>query len=291
MKKETIYEEITSQIIDAIEQGAGRFEMPWHRTTASAFLPTNVASGKYYRGINILMLWIMAEKKGYSEGYWGTFKQWKDKGAKVRKGEKSAPIIFYKPYDTENDDGETVTRWYGRPARVFNIQQVEGFEPTADADKDDCGAEINDGVEQLAKRANATIQHQGSMACYDPVSDIVTMPEKHLFHGTDTLSPQEAYDATLLHELTHFSGHESRLARDLSGHFGSESYAAEELIAEMGAAFLCAKLGVTNAPRADHAQYIEHWLNIMKADKKAIFTAASAASKAADYLEEQFAGL
>jgi len=291
MKKETIYDEITSQIIESIELGAGKFQMPWHREDVSAFLPINIASGKFYRGINILMLWITAEKKGYSEGHWGTFKQWKDKGAKVRKGEKSAPIIFYKPYETEDGAGETITRWYGRPARVFNIQQVEGFEKSTDTDKVASTANINDGIEQLAKRANLKIKHQGSMAFYNAASDVVTMPEKHLFHGTDTLSPQEAYDATLLHELTHASGHESRLNRDLSGRFGSESYAAEELIAEMGAAFLCAKLGVTNAPRADHAQYIEHWLKIMKADKKAIFTAASAASKAADYLEEQFGEL
>ncbi len=282
-----VHQHVTDQIIAAMEKGAGDWQMPWHRSSHALTRPKNIASGNAYRGINILALWVATEANGYSHGIWGTYKQWQEKGAQVRKGERSSVIVFYKELERsrEDDPSETETRLFARASRVFNAAQVDGFTlPAGEIEPTEDKTHPINAADAFAAATGARITIGGNAACYRPGPDAIAMPERRLFTGSATSSPTEAWYSTLLHELTHWSGAEHRLARDLSGRFGSDSYAMEELVAELGAAFLCAELGITAAPRPDHAAYLAHWVKVMKADKKAVFTAASAASRAADYL-------
>lgn len=284
-----VHQAITDRIVASIEEGsAGTFRMPWNQAGASG-LPTNIASGNHYNGINILALWVACLSLGYTRPVWGTYRQWQDKGAQVRKGEKASLVVFYKTFsvETEGEEGKeengTAERLFARASYVFNADQVEGYEP-----KDPLPAlprfEPIEAAERFASNARAVIQEGGSMACYSPTQDIIRMPDRVRFNGTATMSAGESYYATLMHELTHWTGAESRCNRDMKNRFGSEAYAMEELVAELGAAFLCADLSMTPEPRDDHAQYIANWLTVLKSDKKAIFTAASKAQAAVDYL-------
>jgi antirestriction protein ArdC len=172
-----------------------------------------------------------------------------------------------------------------RASFVFNAAQVEGFRLEPDeALPDEPSFDPIERAEAFAKATGAAITEGGDRACYIPSADMIRMPERRRFTGTDTTTPAEGFYSTLCHELVHWSGAKPRLDRDLSGRFGSESYAVEELVAELGAAFLCGDLGITPEPRADHAQYIATWLKVLKDDKKAVFTAASKASEAASWL-------
>lgn len=281
-----IHQHITDKIVSAIELGTGAFRLPWHRSAGNIMRPANIASKKAYRGVNILTLWATADEKGYGSGVWGTYKQWAEAGAQVRKGEKSAYIVFYKEITLASQDGdsdETDTRLFARATPVFAAEQVDGWAaPTIDAP-----ATIItpiDRAEAFVAATGASITHGGSRAFYRPSTDSIHLPPREAFIGSLTSSPAEAYYSTLLHELTHYTSHESRCNRQLGKRFGDDAYAMEELVAELGAAFLCADLGITDEPRADHAQYLDHWLTVMKADRKAIFTAASKASEAAAFL-------
>lgn len=289
-----VHQHITDQIIAAMEKGAGDWQMPWHRSSHALTRPKNIASGNAYRGINILALWVAAEVNGYGHGIWGTYKQWQENGAQVRKGERSSVIVFYKELEKarEDDPSETDTVLFARASRVFNAAQVDGFTlPAGEAEPTDDKTQAIDAADAFAAATGARVTIGGNLACYRPGPDAIAMPERRLFTGSATSSATEAWYSTLLHELTHWSGATHRLDRDLSGRFGSDSYAMEELVAELGAAFLCAELGITVAPRPDHAAYLAGWLKVMKADKKAIFTAASAASRAAGYLGDLGAAL
>ena len=284
-----VHQHITDQIVSAIEAGAGTWQMPWHRSSHALTRPKNIASGNAYRGINILSLWVAAESRGYEQGIWGTYKQWQEAGAQVRKGEKSSVIVFYKELERdgedESDQGGARRTLFARASRVFNVAQVDSFAlPEGDAVPTEDRITPIEAAEAFTAGTGARITIGGDRAFYRPSEDAITMPDRPRFVGTETLSPTEAWYATLLHELTHWTGAKHRLDRDLSGRFGSDSYAIEELVADLGAAFLCAELGITANPRADHAAYLAGWLKVLKADKKAIFTAASAAGKAADYL-------
>lgn len=289
-----IHQDITNRIVTAIEEGiAGDFRLPWNRSGASG-RPTNVLSRKPYNGINVLALWVAAMHQGYSQPVWGTYRQWQEKGAQVRKGEKASLIVFYKTLTIEREaegegEAETAERLFARASYVFNADQVEGYE-AADALPETPLFDPIAQAESFAATTGATIQEGGAMACFIPSQDIIRMPDRLRFTGSDTMSAGEAYYATLMHELTHWSGAPARLDRDLKNRFGSEAYAMEELIAELGAAFLCADLGITPDTRPDHASYIANWLTVLKSDKKAIFTAASKAQQAADYLTNIAAG-
>lgn len=285
-----VYTAITNQIITAIEAGSGdNVQLPWHRNGGSIQRPTNIASRKAYRGVNTVALWAAADACGFEHGIWGTYRQWQEKGAQVRKGEKSSVIIFYRDLDPSeavssgNDDEQQSRFFIARASRVFNVAQVDGFEiepvePTVDR-IDPC-----ERAEQFIQATGAKIATGSTRAFYNRVSDSITMPDRHRFVGTATSSASEGWYSTLLHELTHWSGASSRCDRTFGKRFGDNAYAMEEMVAELGAAFLCGDLGITAEPRADHAQYIGHWLRILKADSKAIFTAASAANKAAEFL-------
>lgn len=284
-----VHQEITDRIVAAIED-AGEFRLPWIRARGGSFArPVNVASKKPYNGVNILSLWVAAQASGFPSNVWGTYRQWQQAGSQVRKGEKASLIVFYKTLETETTNEETGEaecgeRLMARASWVFNAAQVDGFVSPTENLPDAPAFDPIARAEAFAAATGAVIEEQGDKACYIPALDKIMMPERRRFTGTDTSSPVEAFYSTLCHELTHWVGGKARLDRDLTGRFGSESYAMEELIAELGAAFLCGDLGITAEPRADHACYIKNWLAVLKGDKRAVFTAASKASQAANWL-------
>jgi antirestriction protein ArdC len=282
-----IHQHITNQIVAAIEAGAGEFRLPWHRAAGSIMRPVNVASKKPYQGVNILTLWAAGDEAGYQAGLWGTYKQWTEAGAQVKKGEKASYIVFYKEITVagdEDSEDETGTRLFARATPVFAAEQVEGYAVPALPEPSATRLEPIEAAEAFVAATGANIVHGGSRACYVPRTDNIHLPPRDVFIGTATSSAAEAYYATQLHELTHWTSAESRCHRQLGKRFGDDAYAMEELIAELGAAFLSADLGITDTPRADHAQYLDNWLRVLKSDKKAIFTAASKASQAAAFL-------
>ena len=281
-----VHQHITDQIIAAIEAGVDEFKLPWNRPAGSITRPKNIASGQLYRGINVVTLWVEAQIRGYSLPVFGTYKQWQEAGCQVRRGEKASLVVFYKEYvvDAEPEkEGEDGKRWVAKGYWVFNAEQVDGYEmPDVPAVSP---IERNAKVDAFMAATGADIRHGGQSAHYDVTADHIQMPDEGLFTGTDTSNATEAYYSTLLHESCHWTGHKSRLNRDLGMRFGKDAYAAEELIAELGAAFLCADLQVTPSLREDHAAYIDHWLKIMKGDKKAILSAAAKANQALEYLQ------
>ncbi len=287
-QKLDVYSEITNQIITAIEQGADKFQMPWHQSGAATMSPINIDTGNEYRGINIISLWAASQVREYSTGIWGTYRQWQNAGCQVRKGEKSAVVIFYKEFECDDEDntndGEPRKRLMARASRVFNAAQVDGYQPETIEPVSNPVTTI-EAADHFIKATRANICHGGERAYYQPSTDLIQMPPRECFYGSDTSTATESYYSTLLHELTHWSGHKSRCDRFTSGLFKKDDYAREELVAELGAAFLCSQLSVALDPRADHAAYIDHWLKILKADSKAIFQASSLATKAVEYLK------
>lgn len=280
-----IYTKITNEIISAIETGAADFEMPWHRQ-AEAGLPRNPVTKKLYRGVNTLALWIIRRKAGFASSYWATYLQWKSLGAQVRQGEKGAAIVFYQRKE-EDEDAEEANQNQARAvirySHVFNGDQVDGWTNTET---------VPEANHQKFSKAvcfinslQSEIRHGSDTAYYSPALDCIYMPNQSAFRDTKSGSAVEGYYAVLFHEHVHWSGHPSRLNRDLSGRFGSSAYAMEELVAELGASFLCATLGINTYPRSDHAAYIASWLQVLKEHKTAIFAASSAASAASLYLE------
>ena len=288
--KPDVYTRVTDSIIASIENGAGEWQCPWSRSQA---MPANAVTGHKYRGINVVVCWLVSGGNGWPHG-WGSYRQWQSAGAQVRKGERGTTVVFYKSFDKDrrDDSGAIVTGDNGEPevdhvriARaftVFNAAQVDGYEPEPVSELP--LFERIERAERFVTNKRAIVRHGGEQAYYRPSADFIQMPERAAFTGTDTSTAQEGYYGTILHELTHWSAPEKRCARNLEKRFGREAYAAEELVAELGAAFLCSELGVTAQPRPDHAQYIGHWLGILKADKRAIFTAAAKAAQATDYL-------
>jgi antirestriction protein ArdC len=284
-----VYEAITNQIIAAIEIGVGQVQLPWHRSGSAIYRPLNIASGKAYRGVNTVALWAAADALGFTDGIWGTYRQWQDRGAQVRKGEKSSLIIFYKEFESADhsavsaDEEGNDRRFVARASRVFNVAQVDGYTiSTPDITENRIDPCVQ--AEAFIAATGAKISIGGDRAFYRPSTDSITIPDRHRFIGTPTSSATEGWYSTLLHELTHWSGASHRMDRMFGKRFGDDAYAMEEMVAELGAAFLCGDLGITAEPRPDHAAYIDNWLRIMKTDRKAIFTAASAANKAAEFL-------
>ena len=288
-KRIDVHEEITNRIIEAIEHGAGEFKLPWHRPAGSITRPVNIQSKKGYRGINVVTLWVEAQLRGYASPVWGTYKQFQEAGCQVRKGEKASLVVFYKEIEFEraaaevaDGDDATASAWLARGYWVFNAEQADGF---AQPERPPVVEIVrNDAVEAFMANTGIETKWGGHSAYYRPSEDAIQMPDRGLFIGTDTTSATEALYATWLHEGVHATGHKSRLDRNFAGKFGAEERSREELVAELGSAFLCADLAVTPTPRDDHAHYIAHWLEILKGDKKAIFTAAAAANRAVEYL-------
>lgn len=299
-----VHEAITAKIVTAIEAGAGEFQMPWHRPGVAFTIPKNALTEKQYRGSNILSLWIDADEKKFEHQVWATFKQWQELGAQVRKGEKGSLIVKYgewvpkdarsdsggdaKPDSSGKDEGDGGKRLFAKAAYVFNAQQVDGYDIAPAVPRPDLTERL-DHVDAFIAATGAEFRHGGQRAFYrhrgpNGDGDFIQMPDRTLFTGTATSTATESYESTRLHELGHWTGAKHRLDREFGERFGDNKYAFEELIAELSAAYLCAGLEITNTPRPDHAQYIANWLQVLKGDTKAIFTAASMATRAADYL-------
>ena len=280
-----VHASITNEIVRALEAGIGESRLPWARTGTPSVRPRNAMTKQGYRGINTLSLWLSAEKNGYTHGLWASYRQWLDAGAQVRKGEKGTLVIFYKEFTVDpdpsqaDDDG---SRRVARASWVFNAEQVDGYTLPAIPNLPPIEREAN--AEAFIAATRADIRHGGDMAYYRPGTDHIQMPDERLFTGSKLATRAHDYYSVLAHELTHWSGAEKRLNRLLKGRFGDASYAMEELVAELGAAFLCADLGISHTPRPDHATYIANWLQVLKSDKKAVFTAAAKASEAVQYL-------
>ncbi len=281
-----IHQHITNQIVAAIERGAGDFCLPWHSSGGTITQPKNVASKKHYRGVNIVALWAASEQNGFGSGLWGTYRQWAEAGAQVRKGEKSSYVVFYKEIEvtgaTSGQDTETDKRLFARATPVFAAEQVDGYDLPVIANPNPM--EPIEAADAFVLATGASVAHGGTRAYYRPSTDSIQLPSRESFVGTATSTAAEAYYSTLLHELTHWTSHEQRCNRQLGKRFGDNAYAMEELVAELGAAFLCSEIGITAEPRLDHAQYLASWLSVLKADKRAIFTAASKASEATAFL-------
>lgn len=282
-----VHQEITNRIVDALET-AGEFQLPWITDKAGGFgRPVNVASKNAYNGVNIISLWVAALAHEFPSNIWGTYRQWQAQGHHVRKGEKASLVVFYKTIeigDAEQDGDEPHQRMIARASWVFNAAQVEGYDLDNVDLPDQATFDPIVRAEAFVAASGACVNETGDEACFIPSADKILMPERRRFLDTKTSTAAECFYSTLFHELTHWTGAKARLDRDLTGRFGNEAYAVEELIAELGAAFLCADLGITPTPREDHASYIRNWLTVLKSDKKAIFTAASKASEAANWL-------
>jgi antirestriction protein ArdC len=280
-----IYARITNEIVTAIEAGAGTYKMPWHHDGSATSRPTNVVSRKTYRGANVIMLWVAAQRAGYTNGLWGTYKQWAQLGGQVRKGERATSIVFWKidrPETAEADEDEPSServRFFARGYSVFNLAQVDGY--TAPATPVLPEAERLAHAEAFYSNLRIPTVHGGSEAFYRPSDDTVHVPLFEAFHEP------AGYYSVLFHEGIHATAAPHRCDRDLSGRFGSEAYSFEEVIADCGSSLLLADLGIAVHPRPDHAAYIASWLKVLKNDTSAIFTAASKAQAAADWMHAQ----
>jgi antirestriction protein ArdC len=284
MQTTHLFERITRQIIAAVEAGVGTYQLPWHRWGTGTSQPINAISSRSYRGINTLLLWAAAEAAGYSSGRWATYRQWAEAGGQVRKGEKSTFILFWKSAandqpeaDESEKDGPGRPRIIGRVYSVFNAEQVEGVEPAATRPMLSPEERV-EAAESFVAATGAQVRHGGDRACYVANIDQIWLPQFEQFRDA------ESYYSVLAHECVHWSGAKHRLNRDLSGRFGTDSYAMEELVAELGSAFIAGHLGLTIEPRPDHACYISSWLRVLSGDPRALLTAAAKAQEAADYL-------
>ncbi|HGK4598916.1 TPA: ArdC family protein [Yersinia enterocolitica] len=277
--KTDIYQTVTDSIISALEAGVKPWSCPWQRVPGMSGLPSNYATGAAYSGLNIMLLWSSASEQGFSDSRWLTYKQAQAEGGQVRKGEHGTTAIFYTTLEKENDDGETDYIPMLKTFTVFNVEQIDGLPLSDEAVFPAETFEPLPQVEALFRNSGATIIEKGQNAFFQPSTDEIWLPERYLF------SDAASFCATGLHELIHWSGASSRLNREMKGKFGSEGYAFEELIAELGSAFLTADLGI--AGEVQHESYIASWLKALKNDKRYIFKAASAASKAHRYLMDK----
>ena len=280
-----LYDEVTSRIIAELEGGRIPWVQPWGKAgTATPGLPRNATTRRPYSGVNVLILWGALFERGFASQGWLTFKQARDAGGCVRKGEHGVTVVFADRFTPEAEKERA--RASGDEARavpflkrftVFNLEQCEGLRPGLAPDPEPLPErQIVPVAEAVIAASGVDFRVGGAKAFYAPGPDFVAVPPQPAFFE------QVNYYRTCLHELTHATGHPSRLGRDLTNSFGSKDYAREELIAEMGSAFLCASLGIV--PTVRHADYLASWLEVLREDNRAIFRAASAATKAADWL-------
>jgi antirestriction protein ArdC len=282
--KLSVYGAITEKIVRAINECKGKYEMPWHTGGIPNGVPTNALTDNPYRGVNILSLWVDAMVKRFPTGHWASYKQWQNLGAQVRHQERGTIIIFYKKLDQTEMEVATgeLARFVGRASWVFNAAQVENWAPPAP--KRLSAVEIDKNVAAFVQATDARISHGYQMARYRRDLDCIEMPEPAWFVDTKTRTAAQGYHSVLLHELTHWTGPSHRCDREFGRRYGDHAYAFEELVAELGAAFMCAAFNIENEPRADHAAYVASWLEVLKHDAKGIFTAASRAQEAIEYL-------
>lgn len=280
--KKDVYQTVTDNIVAMLERGVKPWAPQWSKSADGLLSLPLRSSGEAYRGLNLMLLWGSAEANGFRAATWMTFNQAKALGGCVRKGSKGTQVVYWGRFDPKGADGEETDDkgvLFAKTYTVFNVEQIDGlpdsyFETVAPMPE----------VERIARAeawvvgTGAEVRHGGNRAYFSPAHDFVQMPPAGAFVDV------QAYYGTLAHELTHWSGHETRLSRTFGKKFGDKAYAFEELVAELGAAFASARLGIASEPREDHASYLASWLKVLKADKRAIFTAASKAQASCDYL-------
>lgn len=282
--RKDLYGEVTDRIIGELERGNVPWVQPWGAAKTALGLPRNGLTGQSYSGINILILWGAAIEGGYPTQAWLTFRQALALGGHVRRGERGYSVCYADRFTprseierARNEGDEPNSIPFLKRFTVFNVAQCEGLPdalltPAAPLPVRQIHAE----AERVIKATGAEFRVGGDKAFYVPAADYIQVPPQPVFFD------QINYYRTCFHELGHWTGHESRLARDLSGGFGTRLYAREELVAEMASAFLCAALGIV--PTVRHADYLGSWLQILREDSRAIFWAARQASKAADLI-------
>jgi antirestriction protein ArdC len=273
-----VYQIVTDRIIKQLESGQAPWRKPW-----SAKLPVNLISQRAYRGLNVLTL----ASQGYPSRYWLTLNQANRLGGKIRKGERSSPVIYWnvgeeREYTTRDGATRVSKPFLLRYSNVFNLSQTEGIDlPASALQETRTNNPIEDCEKIIAGMPNKPLCEQSDKAWYSPSRDIVGMPSIGLFRSS------EEFYAVFFHELTHSTGHKSRLGREgfeSVQSFGSESYSKEELVAEMGAAMLCGVTGIENKTLENSAAYLRTWIERLKGDSRLIVTAASAAQKASDFI-------
>ncbi|NML96145.1 ArdC family protein [Novosphingobium olei] len=283
--RSSLYDEVTARIVGELEAGRFPWVQPWGSAGAVApGLPRNALTGRPYSGVNVLILWGAVIEHGHPSQSWLTFRQAQEAGGCVRKGERGVTVVYADRFIPKGEaeraaraDEDARAVPFLKRFTVFNVAQCEGLRPGLASDPVPLSErEIVPVAEALIAASGADFRIGGDKAFYAPSADYVQVPPQPAFFD------QINYYRTALHELTHWTGHRSRLARDLSGRFGSQAYGREELTAELGSAFLCAALGIK--PTVRHADYLGSWLDVLREDNRAIFRAASGASKAADFL-------
>jgi antirestriction protein ArdC len=282
----SLYEEVTAKIIAQLEAGVFPWVQPWSASAAGIGLPRNAVSGRCYSGINVLILWGAVIEGGYDSQDWLTFRQALAEGGSVRKGERGQTVFYADRFIPKGEheqgrdggDAEAVRSIpFLKRFTVFNVAQCDGLPKRFSAAPGPLPErQPHEEAEALIAATSADFRIGGAEAYYSPSFDFVQVPPQPAF------AQQIDYYRTALHELGHWTGHKSRLDRNQKGGFGMPAYAREELCAELASAFLCAALGIV--PTVRHADYLANWLTMLRSDSRAIFKAASQASKAADYL-------
>jgi antirestriction protein ArdC len=289
-EKQDIYTRITNQIVSHLEKGVRPWVRPWNSEHAAGRITRPLRhNGKPYSGVNVLSLWASAMAQNFAAPVWMTFKQATELDAHIRKGAKGSLVVYADSItrkETDEKTGDEIDREipFLKGYTVFNVEQIDGLPEVYYAR----AAPALDPViriehaEKFFAALGATIRHGGNRAFYSIAADAIQMPPFESFQDADS------YYATLAHECTHWTGSKTRLDRDFGGHrFGSEGYAVEELVAELGAAFLCADLDIAREPREDHASYIATWLKVLAADNRAVFTAAAYAQRASEFINRK----
>lgn len=274
------YKEITAKIIDQMETHGARWVKPF--SDAKGGLPINATTGNYYRGINVMLL-------GFCGGYWASYKQWNDRGYQVAKGQRGTQIVFFKKIKiTDEETGEPRMIPMLKTYTVFESSQLnpdvkEFIAPPQPTFEDE--TDLIEAADEWVAATGADIRHsERGSAFYQPGTDHIHMPNRECFTATETSTATQCYYSTLFHELTHWTGHKDRTDRIKSARYGSPKYAFEELVAELGAAYQSALLGVSIEPRPDHAHYLAGWIQCLKDEPKAIFKAATLAQEALDFI-------
>ena len=288
MDKKSIHEQVTENIIAMLERGTLPWRRPWESSGTGLAVPTNGISKRAYHGINRVILWTSALVDGYPIHVWATYKQIQEAGGQVRKGEKGTRVMLYRPLErndgnntTDNAEGDSAAG-DAKPSRiarmftVFNLAQCDGL--AAPEQPETVTADPIPAAREFLANVKATVRHGGDRAGYMPSPDVILLP------AMESFTSAEAYYATSLHEHIHWTGHTSRLNRNEKwAPFRNAAYACEELVAELGAAFLCAELSI-KGELEHHASYLQNWLDVLKQDKTALFRAAADASRASEYL-------
>lgn len=285
-----VHQEITDIILEQLENGIVPWQQPWQGgDTLFNGLPFNTSTGNKYRGINVVLLWTSRMKHGFQSNEWGTFNHWKAAGEYIRKGEgkRKATIVKYGKREKEID-GEIVEIPYLQRFQVYNRCQLQSWKPIEQTSLEHLSPNElivrKVALDEFVTNTGATLLPHNGDASYNPLDDKIRMPYIEMFTDTKTLTAVEGYYSTLLHELTHWSGAPHRLNRVKGKKFGDQAYAFEELVAELGSAFLCAEFDIKTVEKGDHAAYINSWIQVLKDNKQMLVSAAAEASKAYDYL-------